>query len=72
MQIRGKTRTFRLAAIGVALLALGACASASTDQEMKLSALEAKLNEALRNAAAAKVDAATAMLMAEEAQKKAR
>ncbi|MEK9753247.1 MAG: hypothetical protein VW338_08565 [Rhodospirillaceae bacterium] len=70
MQIRGKTRTFRLAAIGVALLALGARASA--DQEMKLSTLEAKLNEALRNAAAAKVDAATAMLMAEEAQKKAR
>ena len=52
-------------AAAVAMLAsLGACTSVDTEQ--RLQALEDKVNRALQNSAAAKVDATTALMIAEE------
>jgi len=52
---------------GIALaLVSGLSACASVETENRLSALEAKVNRALQASAAAKVDAATAMMIAEE------
>jgi len=65
---RGYFKTVRFAIAGLALTALGACATA--EDGMKLSELESKVNEALQNAAAAKVDAATALHLAVENEKK--
>ena len=70
MKIRVFTKRIRLMSAGAAMLVLGACASGA--DEMKLSALEDKLNEALRNSAAAKIDAATALHVAIEAEKKSK
>ena len=58
----------RLAAAGFALAAVAACATPE-QQKAQHDALEAKVNEALRNAAAAKVDATTALHIALEAEK---
>jgi hypothetical protein len=58
-------RKFALAAAALMLVTgLGACTSVETEQ--RLSLLEDKVNRALQTSAAAKVDAATAMMMAEE------
>jgi len=65
---RGYIKTLRCAIAGLALTALGACATA--DDGMELSALEAKVNQALQNSAAAKVDAAAALHLAVENEKK--
>lgn len=43
---------------------LGACTS--VDVEQRLSALEDKVNQALQSSAAAKIDASTALMIAEE------
>lgn len=61
---RGLVQGIRFALVGAALLTLGACAS--SDNTMKIQALESKINEALQNAAAAKIDAATALHFALE------
>jgi|GEM_PF-6130103 len=62
-------RSAKLAAAGAVLVTLGACA---TDQQthMKLDALEARVNEALQSSAAAKIDAATALDIALDVEKK--
>lgn len=58
-------RKFILAGAVLTLVSgLNACTSADTEQ--RLSLLEEKVNRALQNSAAAKVDAATAMMIAEE------
>ncbi|MAO55964.1 MAG: hypothetical protein CMM61_09710 [Rhodospirillaceae bacterium] len=62
-------RTIIKSFAALALMA-GLAACASQEQEMQLHALETKVNTALQNAAAAKVDAATAMHIALEAEKK--
>ena len=46
---------------------LGACASTAAE-DARLDALEARINEALRNSAAAKIDATTALKIAVEMQ----
>lgn len=43
---------------------LGACTS--VDVEQRLSALEMKVNQALQNSASAKIDASTALMIAED------
>ncbi len=59
---------FRKAIHAAAALAimtgLGACTSTQTEQRLQV--LEEKVNRALQASAAAKVDAATAMMIAEE------
>ena len=62
-------RTIIKSFAALALMA-GLAACASQELEMQLHALETKVNTALQNAAAAKVDAATAMHIALEAEKK--
>jgi hypothetical protein len=57
-------KTIHAAAALAIVAALGACTSVET--ENRLSVLEEKVNRALQASAAAKVDAATAMMMAEE------
>ncbi|MCP5370828.1 MAG: hypothetical protein H6907_03775 [Hyphomicrobiales bacterium] len=67
------TKTLRLAAAGAALLAVAACQTTGDKAAMeadRYAALEAKVHEALRNSAAAKVDAATALDIALENEKK--
>jgi len=54
----------RFAIVAVALSSIAACTSVET--ETRLSELEARVNRALQASAAAKVDAATAIMMAEE------
>lgn len=60
----------RLAAAVVALAAVTGCVTAE-EQRAQQEALEAKVNQALQNAAAAKVDATTALHIALEAEKAA-
>jgi len=54
----------RFAIVAVALSSIAACTSVET--KTRLSELEARVNRALQASAAAKVDAATAIMMAEE------
>jgi len=62
-------RGVKLAAAGAVLATLGACAT-NEQATMKLDALEAKVNEALQSSAAAKIDAATALDIALDVEKK--
>lgn len=58
-------RKFMLAGAMLAMVSgLGACTSVETEE--RLSLLEERVNRALQASAAAKVDAATAMMIAEE------
>ncbi len=59
----GTVKAVRFAAAGAVLVALGACAT-TEEEAMRLEALEAKVNQALQNAAAAKIDATTALTIA--------
>ena len=59
-----KTKIARVAAVLAMIAAVGACTSVET--ERRLDALEMKVNRALQAAAAAKVDASTALMIAEE------
>lgn len=64
----GRVKVLRVLVVGLGLTVLAACESADTVN--KLSALEAKVNTALQNAAAAKVDASTALHMAVDLEDK--
>ena len=60
----GTVKALRFAGAGAVLVALGACATTTEQEAMRMEALEAKINQALQNAAAAKIDATTALNVA--------
>lgn len=57
--------TAKLATICLSIALLGACAT-KEDVNAKFNELDEKVNQALRNAATAKIDAATALKVANE------